>query len=125
MVPKKGLVPPSFGNSFSLNKIAASLDYNRLADFATKGTDSNASSNSIEFVEKWTPRSLDMPRRMDTSAIEIPRNDAGSVCGKILPSQARGKQASDPAKQNGSAPAESVPPRSSMRRLETVKSFLH
>jgi hypothetical protein len=55
MVPKKGFGPPSFGNSFSLNEIAASIEYTRLSDFATKSIHSTLSSDSMKFVNLWTP----------------------------------------------------------------------
>jgi hypothetical protein len=49
LVPKKGFGPPSFGNSFSLNQIAALIEYNRLADFATNPICSTWSSDSMKF----------------------------------------------------------------------------
>jgi hypothetical protein len=49
-VPKKGLAIPNFGNSFSLKNIAASIEYTRLADFATQSTSSAASFNSTKFL---------------------------------------------------------------------------
>jgi hypothetical protein len=44
MAEREGFEPPLFGNSLTLNQIAANTEYNRLADFATKSADSTASN---------------------------------------------------------------------------------
>jgi hypothetical protein len=56
LVPKKGLEPSSFSNPFSLKKIAATIEYTSLSDFAMEPTGSTASSNSIRFCSLRTPQ---------------------------------------------------------------------
>jgi hypothetical protein len=54
-VPKKGLEPPSFGNSFRLKKIATFIEYTRVASFAIHSIGSTDSFNSIESLIVWPP----------------------------------------------------------------------
>src|SRR5262245_10581229 len=58
LMPRGGLEAQSFGNSLTLNKIALPIEYNRLADFATKSINSTASFRLIKFVTLWAPRRL-------------------------------------------------------------------
>src|SRR2546423_6926714 len=51
LVPKKGLEPQSFGNSFCLNSMATSTEYNKLADCATQSVDSSTSSDSMKISQ--------------------------------------------------------------------------
>jgi hypothetical protein len=68
LVPKKGLVPSHFGNSFRLNQIATSTGYNRLAHFATLAMRSTASFKSTEFLVRWTPSLFAQISGLDTTA---------------------------------------------------------
>jgi len=56
MVPRGGLEAQSFGNSLILNKIALAIEYNRVADFATKSINSTESFRPIKFGTLWTPQ---------------------------------------------------------------------
>jgi hypothetical protein len=66
LVPKKGFAIPNIGNSFSLKNIAASIEYTRLADFATQSIASTASFKPMKFFVWRTPRLIGSPLSMDT-----------------------------------------------------------
>jgi len=55
LMPGGGLATASFGNLLTLNKIALLIEYNRLADFATKSINLTASFKPMKFVILWTP----------------------------------------------------------------------
>jgi hypothetical protein len=74
MVPKKGLDLPSFGNSFSLTKIAIVIEYTGFANFSIVSIRLTASAVSIYLRDPrtpepitcsklWTPRPELSPRR--------------------------------------------------------------
>jgi hypothetical protein len=55
LVPKKGLEPPSFSNSFSLNKMATLIEYTGLASFSIPTASLTASADSTESHDRRTP----------------------------------------------------------------------
>jgi hypothetical protein len=55
MVPKKGFDMPSFGNSFSLNKIAIVIEYTGFANFSILSIRLTASRVSTESHDRGTP----------------------------------------------------------------------
>jgi hypothetical protein len=55
LVPKKGLDLPSFGNSFSLNKIAIVIEYTGFANFSIVSIRLTASAVSIYLHDRRTP----------------------------------------------------------------------
>lgn len=66
MAERVGFAPLVSANSLTVNKIAATIEYNRLADFATKSINSTAANvyGNIDFVgTPWTPQH---GREMDT-----------------------------------------------------------
>lgn len=72
LAERVGFEPLGFAKSLAINKIAATIEYNRLADFATKSINSIVPNAQENYAVVGTPWTSEYGGEMDTIANPAP-----------------------------------------------------